>query len=232
MLAKRASNLALVLGTFLFLLPQITCGQMMQQGQLSLHAGASFPQGEFGSTDQDEENSGFATLGLIVVGEYTYPVGTPGLELVGTISLMANGVNEDELLEDAEEDVDISSGYWINVPIMGGLRYETEASPTTDVYGVGQVGINVNRGPTAEASNDNRSVTSSFNNPATSFGFTIGVGAVFNNQINASLRYQQLGKPELTTETELKIDGETVNEDENEYDQPLAAIQLLVGINL
>ena len=226
---KRLSFLLLAL-TALMLTPRIANSQPMQKGQLSLHAGAAFPQGEFGATDEDDENSGFATTGLTVVGEYTYPIGTPGLGIVGSISVTANGVNENELLEGVDDEVDVSSGYWINVPVMGGLRYETEVSPTADLYGVGQVGININRGPTVEASYNDVSTTTSFST-VTSTGFTIGAGVAFNNQINASIRYLKLGTPKITTETEVQFDGETRNE-EYEYDQPLAAIQLLVGVDL
>ena len=223
---KRVSIFAIAL-TALLLAPRIANSQPMQRGQLSLHAGAAFPQGEFGATDQDDENSGFATTGLTVVGEYTYPIGTPGLGIVGSISVTANRMNENELFEDVDEDeVDISSGYWINVPVMGGLRYETEVSPTADLYGIGQVGININRGPTIEISNDDAISTISFST-VTSTGFTIGAGVAFNNQINASIRYLKLGTPEITTE--VQFDGET---QEDEYDQPLAAIQLLVGVDL
>ena len=225
---KRLSFLLLAL-TALTLTPRIANSQPMQKGQLSLHAGAAFPQGEFGATDEDDENSGFATTGLTVVGEYTYPTGTPGLGIVGSISVTANGMNEDELIED--DEVDVSSGYWINAPVMGGLRYKTEVSPTADLYGVGQVGINVNRGPTVELSNDDRSATISYST-VTSTGFTIGAGVAFSDQIDVSIRYLKLGTPEITREAEVQFDGETQEEEEYEYDQPLAAIQLLVGVDL
>lgn len=48
---KRTFFLALVSGFLLLLLPSTAPAQMMQQGQLNLHTGSSFPQGEFGSTD-------------------------------------------------------------------------------------------------------------------------------------------------------------------------------------
>jgi hypothetical protein len=143
---------------------------------------------------------------------------------------VANGVNEDELFEDADEDVDISSGYWLNVPIMAGLRYETEASSGTDVFGLEKVGINMNRRPTIEADNDNISVTQSFST-ATSFGFALGVGAVFNEQIIVSLRYLGLGSPEITTEVETEFNGDTTT-NEDDYSQPLDGIQLLIGIDI
>ena len=100
---KRVSIFAIAL-TALLLAPRIANSQPMQRGQLSLHAGAAFPQGEFGATDEDDENSGFATTGLTVVGEYTYPISTPGLGIVGSISVIANGVNENELLGGVDED--------------------------------------------------------------------------------------------------------------------------------
>ena len=228
---KRLSFLLLAL-TALTLTPRIANSQPMQKGQLSLHAGAAFPQGEFGATDEDDENSGFATTGLTVAGEYTYPIGTPGLGIIGSISVTANGMNENELFEGVDEDdeVDVSSGYWINVPVMGGLRYETEVSPTADLYGVGQVGININRGPTVEASDDDVSTTIS-HSTVTSTGFTIGAGVAFSDQIDVSIRYLKLGTPEITREAEVQFEGETQREEE-EYDQPLAAIQLLVGFDL
>jgi opacity protein-like surface antigen len=113
---------------------------------------------------------------------------------------------------------------------MGGLRYETEVSPTADLYGLGQVGININRTPTVEASYDDVSATTS-SSTVTSTGFTIGAGVAFSDQIDVSIRYLKLGTPEITRETEVQFDGETERE-EDEYDQPLAAIQLLVGVDL
>jgi len=225
---KRLSFLLLAL-TALTLTPRIANSQLMQKGQLSLHAGAAFPQGEFGETTGDEfvGDSGFATTGLTVAGEYTYPTGTPGLGIVGSISVIANGMDGNEAFEvDEDDEVDISSGYWINVPVMGGVRYETEVSPTADLYGIGQVGININRGPTVEISYDDSSGEIS-HSTVTSTGFTIGAGVVFNDQINASIRYLNLGTPEITAEEEFQDDT-----DEFEYDQPLAAIQLLVGVDL
>ena len=104
-------------------------------------------------------------------------------------------------------------------------------SPTADLYGVGQVGINVNRGPTVEISDGNASRTTSFST-VTSTGFTIGAGVAFSDQIDVSIRYLKLGTPEITRETEFQFDGETQEEEEYEYEQPLAAIQLLVGVDL
>lgn len=203
--------------------------QKLQKGQLTLHAGAFFPRGEFGSTDQDDDNSGFATTGFTVVGEYTYPAGNiPGLGLIGTISFSANSINEDELFGDSDPQVD--GGYWINAPIMIGTKYEAKFSPAVDLYGLGQVGINVSSGPTIEAEfgeTDTVTETQSLGG-ATSFGFTVGAGAVINDQINVGLRYQGLGEPEISNEVE--VDGDT--RVDGEYNQPLSGIQLLVGIDL
>ena len=207
-----------------------TLQQKLQKGQLTLHAGAFFPQGEFGSTDQDDENSGFATTGFTVVGEYTYPAGnTPGLGLIGTISFSANSIDEDELFGDSDPD-EVDGGSWINVPIMVGTKYEAGFSPAVDLYGLGQVGINVSSGPTIEAEfGETGTITETQTlGGATSFGFTVGAGAVINDQINVGLRYQGLGEPEISNEVE--VDGDTRVDDD--YDQPLSGIQLLVGIDL
>lgn len=230
---KRIFFFVFALTAFL-VLPHTVHAQTMQKGQLSLHAGAFFPQGEFGSTDQDDENSAFATTGLTVVGEYTYPVGPPGLGVLGTVSLSVNGFNENEAFNQfGQNEVDIESGYWINAPIMGGVKYVVEFSPTIDLYGLGQVGININNGPasTIKSKNLNYKIKQSFGN-ATSFGFTIGSGVVINNNLNISVRFQDLGKPELTLDEKIKEEGEVVEKESEDVDIPLSGIQLLIGVDL
>lgn len=104
-------------------------------------------------------------------------------------------------------------------------------SPTADLYGVGQVGININRAPTVEISYDDDNATRS-SSTVTSTGFTIGTGVAFSDQIDVSIRYLKLGTPEITRETEVQYDDGETEREEDEYDQPLAAIQLLVGVDL
>jgi len=234
----------LALAAALFLLPPAHA-QQASQGHLSLYAGASLPQGDFGATDGTaaEDGSGFASLGGAVVGEYIYPLGTPGLGVVGSIAAIGNKLDvkasiDQEMLEQLEDegaDLNVSSGYWINVPVMAGLRYETEASSTVDVYGLGKAGVNVNQRPNVEVDvkveNESATLTESYDR-ATSLGFGLGAGAVFNDQINVSLRYLSLGTPNITGEAEVTdFEGNTL-EEEADYDQPLSTIQIMVGITL
>ncbi len=190
---------------------------MMDQGQLTVYAGISSPTGDFG--DDDGDDAGGATLGFSVTGEYTVPFGTEGLGWVSSVSIIVNGVDEPENFE---------AGYWINVPVMTGLKYQTEASATLDVYGLGQVGLNLNKAPNFTRTYGDGSQAETSFDIATSFSFGVGAGVIFNDQINVSLRYLALGEPEITG-TEV-YEGEEY--DTNDYDQPISMIQLVVGIDL
>jgi len=183
------------------------------------------------------------------MGEYVYPLSTSGLEVVGSISAMGNKLDlkadlEEGDIEDIKEfeeeggDLSISSGYWINVPLMAGLQYKTEASPTIDVYGLGKAGVNFAKRPDTEveAEREGASLTIEVSSSwVNSLGLSLGAGAVFNDQINVGVRYLNLGTPEITNEGEVNLNSElnsVSRETEIDYDQPLSAIQVMVGITL
>jgi hypothetical protein len=239
----------LALAAALFLLSPAHA-QQASQGRLRVHAGASLPQGNFGATDASQEESGFAALGGAVVGEYVYPLSTSGLEVVGSISAMGNKLDlEASIDEEAEEDIEqfeeeggdfnTSSGYWINVPLMAGLQYKAEASPTIDVYGLGKAGVNFAKRPDTEVEAEREGASLTIEESSSwvnSLGLSLGAGAVFNDQINVSLRYLNLGTPEITSEGEVNVSREGFDDESREteidYDQPLSAIQVMVGITL
>lgn len=171
-------------------------------GQFSVFAAVSLPSGDFG--DNKTEGDGYATTGFGAGVDYAHPLDTPGLTWFSTGAFLYNGFDDKGLIDLGEAEglsnVSVDGGSWINIPILTGLRYETEVSPTMDFFAAGQVGLNFYMPPTADISGQDggETVSAEFSlDSGTSFGFSIGAGLVFNNKFNVSIRYLSLGAPEL-----------------------------------
>ena len=174
--------------------------------------------------------------------EFTLPLGSPGLGWITSATFILNGFDEDELedyvedeLEDYVDEGKMDAGSWLNIPIMTGLRYELEVSPTMKIYGQGQVGLNLVKAPKIEFEYsyyddyEDEYYSEKFETEwdiASSFGFAIGGGIIINNKINIGLRYFSLGEPEI--EGKIKSSGES---DKTEWELPISAMLITVGIN-
>jgi len=201
------------------------------QGELNVYAGVSFPSGDFSDDVGDIDNgNGYAMPGFSLTGEYVWPIGPPELGWVSGVSVIINRFDGEEAFDLSDDDVDLSSGYWLNVPIMTGLKYEVEASPTVDVYGLGQLGINLNKGPNTSIEDEFGNSAKTSYGTAPSLGLNLGAGIVIDDRYIVGLRYKRLGEPEIEAEAEFETNRGDFS-DENAYDQPLSVIQLLVGIS-
>jgi hypothetical protein len=200
------------------------------EGKFGIFGGLSMPQGEF-ADDDFEDDSGFAKMGFCIGGEYVKQLNSPGLSWVTNISVVLNGLDEDPIAEGYEEmayeDFTADAGSYINVPIMTGLRYSTETSPTMQMYGIAQIGLNYMKYPTIELQGDDGSADIEID-ATTSFGFAIGGGIIMNNKFNIGIRYLTFGDQDV--DGELKIPYEDDVQIEGEFS--LSYLLITIGIPL
>ena len=197
-------------------LPEVQA--QVQENRLFINGGLSIPVGDF--ADDSGSDAGAAGIGFTVVGDYLVPLGSPGLDWATSASVAVNTVDEDFF-----GGGDIDTGFWINVPALTGIRYQTSVSPTVDLFGLGQVGLNIMRAPSAE-NNDFDPAVEYSPGLVTTLGFSFGGGIVLNEGIQIGLRYNILGNPDIEFELE------NANIDEAEGEVALSIVQLTVGIPL
>jgi hypothetical protein len=203
-----------------------------KMGQFAIFAAVSLPVGDFG--DDKTVGDGYATTGFGAGLDYAHPIGTPGLTWFSTGAFIYNGFDDKGLRALAEEDltnVNIDGGSWINIPILTGLKYETEVSPTMDFFALGQVGLNFYMPPTSDITGQegDETVSAEFSlDSGTSFGFTIGAGLVFNNKFNVAFRYLSLGEPEIEGTVSYPGGSDAIEG----QDISIAIFLLTVGFNL
>lgn len=169
------------------------------------YVGTAMPPGDFGNKHLDNKHAGFAKTGYVVGAEYAVPIRASGLFGVIGISTIGNGFDGSEIRSGFVDmigveglEVDLTMGSWNNIPIMAGLKYQSEISPWLRLYGTGQAGINIIRGPKFEMIAEAIGGSVDINwKTATSLGFGIGGGAVIYDRINIGMRYLRLGEANL-----------------------------------
>ena len=178
----------------------------------------AIPVGDFG--DDSGDDAGFAKMGFGGGLEFTKALSSPELGWATSVSFITNPLDESALQDIFGDNLETKPIF--NIPILTGLKYQTEISDGMQFFGTAQLGINLIK-----------SGTWSYNNTeikfdmATSFGFVIGGGLIFNDKFNLGIRYYALGKPEI--EAEIFIEGDSVDTFEEEIKISIFAITL--GIN-
>ncbi len=212
-----------------------------------LTGAVSLPSGDFG--DDRGSEAGLATTGIGVGLDVVMPTSNPGLSFLLSGFVVSNGVDDDlfdepvflgqdcngECLDLYMENVDIGSH--LNIPIMAGIRYESWASRSVDLFLQGQVGVTFYRAPSLEwdlvscdEADDciNEGPEEDEYDTATSFGFGLGGGLILNRNVEIGIRYLDFGTIDLEGE-ETFFTGET---EEFESEQSVAMFLLTVGIRL
>lgn len=181
-----------------------------QDTELNIYGGLSAPQGDF--ADDSGDDAGYASFGLSVMGEYVQYLGTPGLGWASSASLLVNPA-DDDIINANDPDV----GRYFILPVMTGLRYQTELSATLDGYAIGQAGLVGSRAPRLEVGDAEATSNNVFG-----FGFAFGAGIVLSDGINITARYLSLGQPEYEYEDD---DG-----GEQDFEPSMRLFQVMIGI--
>jgi len=221
---------------FILALIPTVCFSQNATGEFNLFGGIALPQGDF-KDDPDDPDSGLAKTGFGVGVNHIRPLTTPGMSWITSAALLYNGMEVDESDYDLDYygiDVTVDAGAWINIPIMTGLKYETEVSPTMKIYGLGQVGINMVKAPKLEikASSSSSSVKAETEyDMASSFGYVFGGGIVLSEKISVGLRYFALGEPKIKGTVKASGGGESDSE-KFELKQSISVLLLMVELSL
>lgn len=227
-------NLIQLFILLLLMLSGMIYGQEVPEGQedvkkgfWTLHGLISLPQGDFG--DDSGEKAGLATTGYGFSVEYTIPASSKNLFYVLQGHFILNSVDDTELKSLLGQmfpgyTIDLDMGNWINIPVMGGLRYQTPLSPTVNLYLVGKIGLNIVKGPSMDMTINGETGSSTYD-MSTSFCLGVGGGIVIDEQINIGFKYLDLGEPELSGEVEAAGQSESLAG----IDQPISMLVISLG---
>lgn len=86
-------------------------------------------------------------------------------------------------------------GLWINMPIMTGFRYDHNFTAKYTAYAIIQSGVNFSMAPSKKAIVNGVVAEESKYSFARDFGYQVGVGFMYNQRYNLSMRYLFLGTP-------------------------------------
>jgi hypothetical protein len=188
--------------------------------RFSLYGGASLPQGDFGSTNGDK--AGYAKTGFCVMIEGSKNL-NESLNWISSVSLALNSLDESEM-ENKLSGFTVSSGNYITTWVMTGVGFETVASPSVKIYGIGQIGLLLSSFPDIKLSSGGTSITQT-TKMGTSFAYGFGAGVIIT-KINIGIRYYS-GEPEYEqTASYGNVTGSA------KVKMPATVLQLLIGFNL
>ena len=148
--------------------------------------------------DKFRGNSGINT-GLGFGIEYTYPIDAPGLSWVTSASLLLNGIDNSDDVNELIKTMyrQIAKGRYYNIPILTGFKFHGLVPRTISGYGIAQIGLNFYKPP-----NRSGKTVESFSDFAISFGIGIGGGLVFYNKYNVGIRIYHFREAKIKVKQE------------------------------
>ena len=204
--------------------------QAFSQGNLSLHFGPSFPMGEFGNDDIDDNEAGLAGMGFGAGLSYVYPLNDNGLGLYGGIDFIIN-----PLSKDAKDDIQDAEGSTseftfpnnINIPISAGIDYTYKANDQLSLYGQGGLTLSLFKLTDFIWLEEGFDDYEQKHDLSTSFGFNLGAGFIINNKFDIGLKYFGLGEHGIEGEYEYGTDDGNID-----YDQKVSLLMVTLGFRL
>ncbi|MBR1798636.1 MAG: outer membrane beta-barrel protein [Bacteroidales bacterium] len=208
--------------------------------QLTIRAGALFPQGKYADAMADfnnnvlrwgvidKSNKGGAGLGASVGGSYRFDMGITDFGIVLAADVMFNSLNTDiydyfdemvEANENTYKEFSVSTPVYFNIPVTAGLNYQKGVSTDIDLYGEAGIGLNFRKLTTAiiysNTGSSDQEETTTFET-STSFAFRFGAGMVFKKKYVLSLDYYLCGSSRLASETVTEVNGRQSGSPESE----------------
>ena len=144
---------------------------------------------------------GLAKTGFGTGVELMSPVWFKWLQWVFSSMVIINGVDgsatEAKFRSQLGDSVNVNFNYglWLNIPVMTGFRYDHNFTARYTVYGIVQAGVNLSRAPSKKAVVNGVIAEESKYSFARDFGYEAGVGFMYNQRYNLSMRYLLLGTP-------------------------------------
>lgn len=188
--------------------------------RFSLYGGAALPQGDFGSTNGDK--AGYANTGFCAIIEGS-KILIESVNWTSSISFAINSLDESSM-EDQSSGITVTTDNYITTWAMSGIGFETIASPTVKIYGLGQIGLLLSSFPDIKLSYGGESITQT-KKMGTAFTYGFGAGIIIN-KFNIGIRYYS-GEPEYEQSASYSGVSSTAK-----VKMPATILQLLVGFNL
>lgn len=157
--------------------------------RFSLFGGIVLPQGDFSSTSG--EKGGYASTGFGGMIEMSKNL-NENVNWVTSVSLDINSMDANTMTSQWGQGT-ITGGNYVTTWAMTRIGFESVASPTVRVYGVGQVGLLFSSFPDITLPYGGQSITQT-TKMGNAFAFGFGVGLIIN-KLNVGLRYYT-GEPE------------------------------------
>jgi len=141
------------------------------------------------------------------------PLAAPGLYWIAGAMVAFNSFDTDAMV-DIMGGGSVDSGWWVNVPLLTGLRFEARAGPKITLYSAGLAGVSFSRSPgfrwsgtVFDGMNYHDEILTQESGVGSSFAFEVGSGLLIGDTFDVSLRYVNMGKPLFNIDTALTIDG-------------------------
>ena len=221
--------------TFIALFFVISISYAQGSGDFTMFGCVALPQGDFQDdfgTDACAAKTGFG-FGV----EQTIATGAPMVGWITSAAVFFNKCEEDIFEKDIEallqvEVSDLDIGKYMNIPILTGLKFQGPASQGIDVYGLGQVGLNIFKFPSIEGTTADGYEGEFSWDTATCFAFCVGAGFVLNRSVNIGIRYYGLGEPEFEGTFEYSGNGVSQKVKWHELDKNVSMLMIMLGITL
>lgn len=205
-------------------------------GPLGLYGFLTVPTGDFGSKTDD--NGGLAKTGFALGTEIELlelPIEAPGFFWISDAMVVFNSFDTDAMV-DIMGGGTVDAGWWVNVPVLTGLRFEAPAAPQVKLYGAGLVGANFSRSPKLDWSgvvfdgvNYHDVILTQESGSGASFAFELGGGLLIREMLDVSMRYLNLGKPHFDVDTRVTIDGYPQS-GSGKFDQSISMFVVSAGV--
>jgi hypothetical protein len=186
---------------------------LAQQTEISVHlyGGISVPNGDFAKSIDDftgitmrsgleiGDKIGLAKPGLGLGGELNTPVWFDGFFWTFSVGLFGNNVNGKDVQKEFRSQwgdtvkVSLDFGTWWNIPVLTGFRYDLNIARKMIVYGVGQIGVNLSKPPSLKATDGDLVIEETNYLLGRDWAYQLGIGFVYNQTYNLSIRYLNLG---------------------------------------
>lgn len=162
-----------------------------------VHAGLGFPTGKFASDNDKydpDEGHGHAAMGINLGGKYYQPIKSlDRLSWLVGLELFYNGLQSDykDDIEDGSSG-DFTFPKYVNLSPTAGLNYQLPMTSSFSLYGEIGVGLNYSAITNYSKEGGSYDFTTSFKSQV-GLAYGLEAGALINNNITVSLRYNGLG---------------------------------------
>ena len=178
------------------------------QGKIGIHVGASFPTGDYGTTDFNNEDAVGMSTGVNFGVQYQYSFNNFA-SIYGGVDYMSHGFSDDTA-EKSTESLDLPVGASVkypkfnSIPFSAGVELKTEVS--NNVHAFGQVGpaINFLSIGNMKVSYAGQSMNVGFDADP-HLGLRVGGGLRFG-KLSLSATYFNFGKHDMQTSFQSEIE--------------------------